>query len=206
MRNTPPLTPFHRVAILAIAATFLMHAAPSEQMLWSQLALKLQGNQVTVTTKDGKSLSGRRVSVRPDGIYFADGAPAGVLRDQVLSLHWELQYETQTDKLGQRLSHAYRHSVDLLGTPMGHVVLVELPAITAWGAAVAPFCLLGDLFTERPKTSGDISILPGPALPDSPRCVDLIGPAFGFGPRWEAWRVPQSAHATRCEGRSERAR
>jgi len=167
MRNTLPLTLFHRVAILAIAATFLMHAAPSEQMRWSQLAAKLQGTQVTVTTKDGKSLSGRRVSVRPDGIYFADGALTSVLRDDVLSLHWELPYETQTDKLGQRLSHAYRHSVDLLGTPLGPVALVELPAITAWGAAVAPFCLLGDLFTDHLKTSGDISILPDAALPDS---------------------------------------
>jgi hypothetical protein len=166
MRTKLSLTPFHRFAMLAIAATFTIYAAPSEQMLWRQLAAKLQGKQVTVTTKEGKLLSGRFFTVRPDGIYFGGDAPNKVSRDAVLTLHWETPDKNQTEKLGRMLGHAYRHSGSLLGTPMGPFGVIEIPVITAWGVAAAPFCLLGDLFSEHPKTSGDISISPDPQ-PDS---------------------------------------
>jgi hypothetical protein len=166
MTNKLPFTPFHRVAMLAIAATFTMQAAPSEQMLWAQLAAKLQGKQVTVTTKDGKLFSGRFLTVRRDGIYFGEGAPNKVSRDAVLTLHWETPDNHQTEKLGKMLGHAYRHSGSLLGTPMAPFGVVEIPVITAWGVAAAPFCLLADLFSEHPKASGDISISPDPQ-PDS---------------------------------------
>lgn len=166
MRNTLPLTRFHPVAMLAIAVAFTLQAAPSEQMLWKDLAAYVRGKQVTIKTKDGTSLSGRPFMVRPDGIYFDIGTPQKGARDEVQSLHWQSVNETQTDKLGKTLSRAYRHSGQLLGTQLGPIGLLELPAITAWGAAAVPFCLLGDLFTDHPKTSGDISILPDPALPN----------------------------------------
>lgn len=165
MRNTHPLTRFHRIAMLAIAVGFTLQAAPSEQLLWSQLATRLQGKQVTVKTKDGKSVSGRFFTVGRDGIYFG-GTQNKIPRDGVQSLHWEAPDAHQTEKLGNMLGHAYRHSGSLLGTPMAPFGVIEIPVITAWGAAAAPFCLLADLFSDHPTTSGDISILPDPAVPD----------------------------------------
>src|SRR5271168_3001216 len=131
MRNTLPLTPFHRLAMLAIAAAFTLQAAPSEQMLWSQLAAYVQGKQVTVKTKDGKSVSGRFFTVGRDGIYFGGGAPNKIPRDAVQSLHWETPHANQTEKLADMLGHAYRHSGGLLGTPMAPFGVVEIPVITA---------------------------------------------------------------------------
>jgi hypothetical protein len=167
MRNNFPLTRFHRVAMLAVAVTLTSQAAPSpEQVLWRQLAAKLQGKEVTVKTSDGRSLSGRFFAVRADGIYFNGSTPDKVTRDAVVSLHWEAPNNYQTERLGNMLSHAYRHSGSLLGTPMGPFGVIEIPAITAWGIAAAPFCLLGDILTDHSKSSGDISILPEPQ-PDS---------------------------------------
>jgi len=167
MRNTLPLTRSHRVAISAIAVAFTLQAAPSEQLLWKDLAAKLQGKQVTVKMKDGKSISGRFFTVGRDGIFFSGGAPDKIPRDAVQSLHWETPDAHQTEKLANMLGHAYRHSGSLLGTPMAPFGVIEIPVITAWGAAAAPFCLLADLFSDHPTTSGDISILPDPAVPNS---------------------------------------
>jgi hypothetical protein len=149
--------------MFALAVSFTSKAAPMEQRLWRELAAFLQGKSVTVTTKDGQSISGRFFAVRPDGITFSGSASTTVPRDTVLSLHWEAPHQSETHKLGKMLSHGYRHAGKLLGTPMGPFALAELPVITAWGAAATPFCLLGDLFAGHPQTSGDISI-----LPDSP--------------------------------------
>lgn len=160
MRNKFTPARFSRVAMLAIVATLTMEAAPSQQMRWKDLATYLRGKLVTITTKDGKTVSGRTPVVWPDGISFTDVPSSTVPRDAVVSLHWEAPYERQTHKLGRLLSSGYRHAGRNLGTTMGPVALVEFPVITAWGAATAPFCLLGDLFAGHPQTSGDISILP----------------------------------------------
>jgi hypothetical protein len=160
MRNKFIPARFYRVAMLAVAVALATQAAPTEQMHWKDLTAYLRGKLVTITTKDGKSVSGRFPVVRPDGIYFNDVPQAKVSRDAVLSLHWEAPHESETHKLGKMMSAGYRHAGRILGTPMGPFGLVELPAITAWGAAATPFCLLGDLFAGHPQTSGDVSILP----------------------------------------------
>jgi hypothetical protein len=160
MRNKFAPSRFYRVAMLAMAAAIFTRAAPTEQMHWRELATYLRGKVVTITTKDGKSFGGRNVTVWPDFVAINDGVQIKVPRDTVVSFHWEAPYEGQTRKLGRLLSTSYRHAGKLLGTPAGPVAVVELPAITAWGAAAVPFCLLGDLFNQHPRTSGDISILP----------------------------------------------
>jgi hypothetical protein len=163
MRNKFTLARFYHVAIAAIMVAFTTQAAPTDQIHWKDLAAHLKDKLVTITTKDGTKVSGRLAVVRPDGISLNDGYPRNVPRDSVVSLHWEAPYQSQTRKLGKMLATGYRHSGRLLGTPMGPFGLVELPAITAWGAAAAPFCLLGDLFAGHPPTSGDILILPDPS-------------------------------------------
>lgn len=153
----------NKLTLIFAVAALTLQAAPSEQIRWKDLGARLQGKLVTITTKDGKSLHGRFFTVRPEGIYISDPNQEKISRDAVVSLHWEAPFKSQTQKLGNMLSRAYRHSGKLLGTPMGPFGLVELPAITAWGAAAAPFCLLGDLFAGHAPTSGDISILPDSA-------------------------------------------
>lgn len=160
MRNQLTLATFYRAAIFAVVVSFTIEAAPSEQIHWKDLAARLKGKLVTITTKDGRSLHGQLITVRPEGIYISDGNQEKISRDTVVSLHWEDPFKSQTRKLGSMLAHAYRHSGKLLGTPMGPFALAELPVITAWGAAATPFCLLGDLLSPHPPTSGDISILP----------------------------------------------
>jgi hypothetical protein len=162
MKNKLALAHFRRLAVLASAVILSTQAAPSETLRWKDLTNYLRGKVVTITTKDGRSLKGKDFAVRPDSILITDGAPVSVPRQAVLSLHWESIHEAETHKLGRMLSHGYRHSFGLLGTPAGPFALVELPAITAWGAAAAPFCILGDLLSEHPQSSGDISILPDP--------------------------------------------
>jgi hypothetical protein len=162
MRNQFTLAPFYRAAIIAVVVSFTLQAAPAEQIRWKDLAARLQGKLVTITTKDGRSLHGQFLTVRPEGIYMGGVPQEKISREAVVSLHWEAPFKSQTQKLGNMLAHAYRHSGKLLGTPMGPFGLVELPVITAWGAAAAPFCLLGDLLSDHPPTSGDISILPDP--------------------------------------------
>jgi hypothetical protein len=163
MRNKSTRAPFHRLAIIALAVSLSTQAMPVEQKLWRELAVYLQGKLVTITTKDGKSITGRSFNIRPDGIFINDPTPTVVPRDMVLSVHWEMQYKSQTRKLGSMLSTGYRHVGKIIGTPLGPFGLVELPAITAWGAAALPFCLLGDLLGDHTQKSGDFSI-----LPDSP--------------------------------------
>ena len=164
MRNKLPLAHFSRVAMLAIVASFCLEGAPVEQRLWREIGRYLQGKVVTIMTKDGRSLSARRFTIQPDGIFLNDGTPMRVSRDAVLSIHWEAPRQSETHKLGKSLSTGYRHSGKLLGTQLGPVALAELPLITAYGVAAAPFCLLGDLFGGHPAASGDISILPEPGV------------------------------------------
>jgi hypothetical protein len=163
MRNKFTVARFHRLAIVALAVSLTMQAMPPEQKLWRELAVYLQGKLVTITTKDGKSITGRSFNIQPNGIFINDPTPTMVPRETVLSVHWELQYKSQTRKLGSMLAAGYRHAGKIIGTPMGPFGLAELPVITGWGAAALPFCLLGDLLGDHPQTSGDFSI-----LPDSP--------------------------------------
>jgi hypothetical protein len=160
MKNKFTPTAICRAAIFALAALFTLQAAPFETIHWKELAARLNGRLLTITTKDGRSLHSRNFVVVPNGISIVDGTPTLISRDTVLSLHWESPDQSETRKLGKSLSGAYRHSGRLLGTELGPIALAELPLITAWGAAAVPFCLLGDLFAPHRQTSGDISILP----------------------------------------------
>jgi hypothetical protein len=160
MKNKFTSTRICRAAVFALAAAFTLQAASFETLHWKELATRLKGRLITITTKDGRSLQSRNFVVVPEGISIIDGTPSIVSRDAVLSLHWESPDQSETRKLGKSLTDAYRHSGRLLGTELGPIALAELPLITAWGAAVAPFCLLGDLFAQRGEPRGDISILP----------------------------------------------
>jgi hypothetical protein len=88
MRNQFTLAPFYRAAIFAVAVSFTIEAAPSEQIHWKDLAARLEGKLVTITAKDGRSLHGQFFTVRPEGICISDGHQEKVLRDAVVSLHW----------------------------------------------------------------------------------------------------------------------
>src|ERR1700733_6626406 len=123
MKNKLTSLPIYRAAILALAVAFTLQAASFETIHWRDLATRLKGRIVTITTKDGRSLHSRNFVVVPEGISIIDGTPSIVSRDAVLSLHWESPDQSETRKLGKSLAGAYRHSGRLLGTELGPIAL-----------------------------------------------------------------------------------
>jgi hypothetical protein len=152
MTNSTAFSHLRRAAAIAVAFTLSLAAAPKVPKTWSELASYLRGKYVTITMKNGHSTKGLFVESRPDALVLAGGKE--VPRTMVVGVRLDGDpsiEKSKLDQLGGILRTGYSHTLKNLFGPMAPIGIVEVPAVTAYAIVAAPFCALGDLFSDRHK-------------------------------------------------------
>ena len=146
----------HTFRLLAIgfwAALASLHAAELEAH-WNELCRVAAGRQLSVTTSDGKTVSGTCANTNADELSLANQhIVTKVARSTLARIQ---MYDPGTGHhladLGKGMSKSFKTGFGWLFSPAAPLGLVAIPATVAWGAVAAPFCILGDMGSNGPTT------------------------------------------------------
>jgi hypothetical protein len=149
-----------RFPILALACTLSLHAADALETPWSNVCKLASGKQLVLTTADGVTVEGYCIRINADemGVKTLDSRSITIARSALSSLRLRPIKAHQLRFLGGGMRSGLRHELDWLLSPMAPLGLVSIPATLAWGAAAAPFCLLGELVNKLTPEQ-DIKVL-----------------------------------------------
>jgi hypothetical protein len=138
-----------RLAPLVAALTFSLQLRADEPIPaeWNQLCRVANGRELLLTTSTGETVNGYCVSVNVDQLTVTTDQKrmVRIARTALTKLAVHRSKGHQLASLGRGMNDSLSNSFRSVFSPMAPVGLVALPATLAWGAAAAPFCLLGDL-------------------------------------------------------------
>jgi hypothetical protein len=143
-----------------------LHAAGAIETPWSDVCKLASGKQLVVTTSDGTTVEGYciRINASEMGFRTLDSRTITIARAALSSLSLRRIKGHQLKALGAGVRSGLRHELDWLLSPMAPLGVVSVPATLAWGAAAAPFCMLGDLVNKLTPEQ-EIKVLADPASP-----------------------------------------
>jgi hypothetical protein len=126
---------------------------------WNQVCRVAAGHELLVTTTAGDTLEGFcvGVSVTEISVRTTDRGVVKIARNTLSRLDMHRSNGHQLKSLGRGMRGSLRWGFDALLSPVGPVAAVAIPGTLAWGAAAAPFCVLGDL---KAKLAGTREIKP----------------------------------------------
>jgi hypothetical protein len=142
----------------ALAWTFPLHAAPDNSDVihsrWGDLCAVAGGQQLSITTNDGKTVKGTCASTSDSEIALTANQRVVKIARSTLSRIQMYQPGSghHLADLGKDMSKSFKTSFVWLLSPAAPLGLVAIPATVAWGAVAAPFCILGDLGQSGPTT------------------------------------------------------
>jgi hypothetical protein len=142
----------------ALAWTLPLHAAPDDNDViharWGDLCYVAGGQQLSVTTRDGKTIKGTCASTTGGEIALTTNQRVVKIARSTLTRIQMYQPGSghHLADLRKGMSKSFRTGFGWLLSPAAPLGLVAIPATVAWGAVAAPFCLLGDLGRDGPTT------------------------------------------------------
>jgi hypothetical protein len=146
-----------------LVATLPLDAADEVRVPWNQVCRAAAGNRLTVTTVDGATVEGYCMSINVDEMAISAKDQQRVVKIARTALaRIEMQRSKnnghQLRTLGGEMYRGLRTSFGWLVSPSAPLGIVGVPAIVAWGAVAAPFCLIGDLIFEG-RTTQEIKVI-----------------------------------------------
>jgi len=146
------------IRLLSLAAligcSLPIHAAAPAEVKWTHLCQEAAGAHVSITTASGETVDGYCLSISVDevSIQTADNRVVKVARKALsrVQIHPKLQGH-QLATLRRGMKKGLHDGFELLLSPYAPAGAVLLPATVAWGAVVAPFCVLGELRNKLEK-------------------------------------------------------
>ena len=156
----PHLFVMQRCLLLSGAAILFALSAPAQSSTpkpdtpveWRNLCANTMRELLVVTTESGDTVQGYCVSVQYDevAIRTVDGKVVRIARGTFKTVLALAVAENRMKVLGRGMKQGLRYGVKTTFSPLAPVGLVVIPGTLAWGAAAAPFCILGDLFGGKP--------------------------------------------------------
>ena len=131
---------------------------------WDEICRVAENRQLSITTREGRIIEGRCVSVAADQIDLAakehrvitiarpNLARIRLVRDRYAKRH-------ALASLGKGMREGFRTGVQWLLSPAAPLGLVVIPGTAAWGVVAAPFCLLGELVRTRSVEIQELTVL-----------------------------------------------
>ena len=139
-----------------IALTLPLHAASDIQVPWDQVCRTAGSNRLTIQTVDGKTVEGFCMSISVDEMSVNTGKGGIVKVARAALARIDIQRSNnnghQLRELGKQMGGGLRTSFDWLISPSALLGIVAIPAIIGWGAASAPFCVIGDIIHQDDAT------------------------------------------------------
>jgi hypothetical protein len=124
------------------------------QANWDDLCRVAGTRQLTVTTSDGKTVTGACLSVKGDELSLKGNqrvvqvARATLARIQM----YDPGNGHHLEDLGNGMAKSFQQGFRWLFSPAAPLGLITVPATVAWGVVAAPFCVLGDMGDNGPTT------------------------------------------------------
>jgi hypothetical protein len=136
-----------------------LYAAPPITVGWNQVCRITAGHELVVTTTTGDTVEGFCVGVDVSEITVNtwDHRVVKIARNTLSRIDMHRSKGHQLRALRDGVRGGLRWGLGALLSPAGPAAAVAIPATLAWGAAAAPFCLLGDL---KAKATGMQEIKP----------------------------------------------
>jgi hypothetical protein len=142
------------VATLFTFSTAAQSPAPTAEtpVEWNNLCANTAKELLVVTTESGDTIKGYCVFVQHDELTVRteDGKMVKIARGTLRKVLAGAVPEHRLKALRKGVKDSLRVGVKLTFSPVAPVGLVVIPGTLAWGAVATPFCILGDLFAEKP--------------------------------------------------------
>jgi hypothetical protein len=159
-------TTFPKISLLSLSAVIVwslpLCAADEIRVHWNEVCRAAGGNQLTIKTTDGGTVSGYCLSVNVDEIAVStnDQRVVRITRKTLSRIDMQRSQNEghQLRALGRGLHSGLRKEFELRLSPFAPLGIVALPATVAWGAVAAPFCVIGDL-THRTSRTQEIKVI-----------------------------------------------
>lgn len=138
-----------RVTVLIAAGMSTGWAADSPAVPWASICRVAGTRELTITTQEGKTVQGYCTSINVTAISVAD--PNGRVVKIARSALGRIRVRRAPARghalasLGRGMRAGLGFGLSSLSTPAAPLGLITLPGTLVWGAAAAPFCLIGDL-------------------------------------------------------------
>lgn len=143
-------TTFRNLQFLTISALLAgcvpLLAADPVEVPWKDFCRVAQHRELDITTTNGDTVSGYCVSINADEVGVSTGGKIVKLGRAALSkIQMERSKGNNLRSLGRGMHTGLKQGADWLLSPRAIGGVVTIPAVLAWGAVSAPFCILGDL-------------------------------------------------------------
>ena len=155
------------ILVLTLSSLAAAQNDPPIDARWTDLCRIASQRELTLTTTSGESVEGYCIAIDINRVTIRSNANAviGVARSTLAKLEVKKRREHHLRSLGHGMHQALKWGVRNALTPAGPVAIPIIPVTLAWGAAAAPFCVIGDLLSIGTKKR-EIRIIPDPpALP-----------------------------------------
>jgi hypothetical protein len=150
-----------RFLILSAALVWTFPLCAGEiRVRWEDVCRTSSTHQLSVTTSDGKTITGTCASTANDEIALTTNQRVVKIARSTLSRiqMYDPGNGHHLADLGHGMSKSFKTGFGWLFSPAAPLGLVVIPATVAWGAVAAPFCLLGDIGDPGPRTQ-DIQVI-----------------------------------------------
>lgn len=140
----------------------IARAGDSPAVQWNQVCRVAHNRELSITTQNGETVQGycTRINVDEIAVTTNDHRVVNIARSALTHIRVR-RADTkghQLATLGRGMRGSLKTGFEWLFTPAAPAAIVLLPGTLAWGAAAAPFCLIGDL-SNKIGGSEEIKVL-----------------------------------------------
>ena len=148
-----------RLLMTTAVTSVLLTAAPIPAR-WSEICGVANRDKITIRKVDGQSVRGYCVSIDVDEmtVETKDRKIVRIARSAFRRVYVHQPVRGPLRALGSSMRNGLEYGTQALFSPRAPVGIVTIPAVLAWGAIAAPFCLLGEL-GNRPVEMHEITIV-----------------------------------------------
>jgi hypothetical protein len=145
MKHASPLS---TLLVALLAAIPLSADEPATS--WQEVCSIAQDRELTLTTQPGETVQGYCVAIDVHNISVrtSDNKIVRIARTTLEKLEVERRKGHQLEALCRGMHKGIHWGFEDGLSPRGPLPLAAVPLTLAWGAAVAPFCILGDIISD----------------------------------------------------------
>ena len=150
------------VTVCTVIGMGAAQAAGPVEVQWNQVCVVAGHRELSITTQNGETVQGycTRINVDEIAVTTEDQRLVKIARSALAHVRVRRANARghQLASLVRGMRTGLKTGLQWMLTPAAPAAIVLLPGTLAWGAAAAPFCLIGDL-TNKIGGSEEINVL-----------------------------------------------
>jgi len=137
------------VVVMTTIGMGVTRAGNAVSVQWNQVCRVAHDRELSITTQNGETVQGycNRINVDEIAVITKDQRAVNIARSALAHVRVRRANTKghQLVSLGKGMRAGLKTGLEWLLTPAAPAAIVLSPGTLAWGAASAPFCIIGDL-------------------------------------------------------------